>query len=412
MCQNTLKCRICNSLDLIEFLSLGQMPIANAFISKDKLPEPEYFFHLRVGFCKKCYMVQLIDLVPKEKLFNANYAYFSSVSKTMESHFKNFTSDVSRKFLNDSNDLVVELGSNDGIMLKYYKKSGFRTLGIEPSANVADVARAKGIDTWSVFFNEETARKIVEEKGKAKAVVGANVICHIPDLHSLVRGIDILLDDDVVCIFEDPYLPDILSENAYDQVYDEHVYYFSITSLKNLFDKYGLEVFNSQRQSTHGGSNRIFVKKKGGKYSVEKKLIDALSMEKEIGLQSLEPYREFAKNVERSKKELSETLAKLKAEGKKICAYAASSKGTVVLNYCNVGTSLLDYVSDSTPTKQGLYMPGVHVPIVSPGEFTSNPPDYALLLAWNYEKEILEKEKEYRGKGGKFIIHVPYSRIV
>lgn len=399
-------------MELIEFLSLGQMPIANAFLSKEKLSEPEYFFHLRVGFCKKCYMVQLIDLVPKEKLFNANYAYFSSVSKTMEYHFRDFAAEVSRKFLNDSNDLVVELGSNDGIMLKYYKKSGFRTLGIEPSANVADVARSKGIDTWSVFFNEKTARKIVEEKGKAKSVVGANVICHIPDLHSLVKGIGILLDNDGVFIFEDPYLPDILSENAYDQVYDEHVYYFSVTSLKNLFDKHGLEVFDAQRQPTHGGSNRIFVKKKGGKYSVEKELIEALSMEKEKGLQSVEPYREFAENVERSKKELYGTLKKIKADGKKICAYAASSKGTVVLNYCNVDTSLLDYVSDSTPTKQGLYMPGVHIPIVSPEMFASNPPDYALLLAWNYEKEILEKEKEYREKGGKFIIHVPYCRVV
>ena len=407
-----IKCKICDSNEIIEFLSLGQMPIANAFISKDKLSEPEYFFNLRVGFCKKCYMAQLIDLVPKEKLFNANYAYFSSVSKTMEHHFKVFAAEVSNNYLDASNDLVVELGSNDGIMLKYYKKSGFRTLGIEPSANVADVARSKGIDTWSVFFNEETAKKIVEEKGKAKAVVGANVICHIPDLHSLVKGIDILLDDDGVFIFEDPYLPDIFLENAYDQVYDEHVYYFSIISLKNLFEQHGLEVFDAQRQTTHGGSNRIFVKKTSGRYPIEKRLIDALSMEKEMGLQSLGPYVEFAENVERSKKDLSETLKKLKAEGKKICAYAASSKGTVVLNYCNVGTSLLDYVSDSTPTKQGLYMPGVHVPIVSPEEFTSNPPDYALLLAWNYEKEILEKEKLFREKGGKFIIHVPYSRIV
>jgi len=400
-------CRICGH-ELETFLSLGQQPIANAFLKKKDLDKPEFMFELAAGFCDSCKMVQLVHTVPKEKLFNEHYAYFSSISKTMEEHFKEFSKELSEKFIEKDNELIIEIGCNDGIMLKNFDKTRLKVLGVEPSSNVAEVARKRGLKVITEFFNTNLTKKIINEKGKAKIIYAANTICHIEALHEVAKGISLLLDEKGVFVFEDPYLIDIIEKNAYDQIYDEHVWYFSVTSLRNLFREYGLIIFDIQKQSTHGGSMRYYVCKDMA-YPINNRVINAFKEEKQKGLLSIETYNKFAKEVEKSKEMLVKKLHELKAQNKKICGYAASSKGTVVLNYCNIGKDILDYLQDNTPTKQGLYSPGKHIPIVSPEYFHKNLPDYALLLAWNYAEEIKEKEKD---SGVKFIVHIPYVRII
>ncbi len=401
------ECRACGSQSLEQFLSLGMMPIANAFLAKNDLNKKEFKFELAVGFCEKCKMVQLISTIDKKVLFNSNYAYFSSVSKTMEEHFKRFADELTKRFLKN-NDIIIEVGCNDGIMLKNFDRGKYKVLGVEPSNNVADAARKRGLDVVSEFFDEKFAKNILKKRGKAKVICAANVMCHIEAFHEVVKGAKILLDRKGVLVFEDPYIVDIIEKNAYDQIYDEHVFYFSVLSLSNLFRQYGMEIFDCQRQTTHGGSMRYYVCSKGD-YAVDASVTKAIKEEQERGLEEIATYRKFADNVNRSREMLVELIKKIKSQNKRITGYAASSKGTVVLNYCGITSSEIDYISDNTPTKIGLYSPGTHIPIVSEDVFHKSPPDYALLLAWNYANEIKKKEKN---TGVRFIVHIPYARVI
>ncbi|MBI4980238.1 methyltransferase domain-containing protein [Candidatus Woesearchaeota archaeon] len=408
-------CKICHSA-LIKILSLGLQPIANAFLKKEELSNPEYFFPLETGFCESCKMVQLIHTVPPEQMFHANYAYFSSVSRTMEEHFLEYSQELIRRFLQNNpqsalqnhRELVLEIGCNDGILLKNFDRTKFKVLGVEPSGNVAEAAQKRGLEVLNEFFNAALAERIKMEKGPAKVICAANVICHIEPIHEVAKGVSLLLDDKGVFVFEEPYVIDILEQNAYDQIYDEHVWFFCVSSLKNLFARYGLEIFDVHRQSTHGGSMRYYVCHRGA-YPINEKVTAALAEEKSKGLLELRTYEQFARNVEKSKELLVKMLRELKSQGKRISGYAASSKGTVVLNYCGIGKETLDYISDNTPTKQGLFSPGKHIPIVSPEHFHQDKPDYAVLLAWNYAREISEKEKN---SGTQFIVHIPYAKIL
>jgi methylation protein EvaC len=402
-----VKCKICTE-ELIDFLDLGQQPIANAFLRSEDLIKEEYFFNLATGFCNSCKMTQLVNTVAKEVMFNENYAYFASISKTMVDHFKIYSEELTRRFIGDEKELVIELGCNDGIMLKHFDKSRVNLLGVEPSSNVAEVAKNNGFEVITKFFDVNLANEIKSQKGKAKIIYAANVVCHIESLHEVAEGVSLLLDDKGVFVFEDPYIVDIMEQNAYDQIYDEHVWFFSVTSLKNFFKRHGLMIFDVQRQSTHGGSMRYYVCKEGA-YAIDENVNKALREEEEKGILELETYQQFARNVEKSREMLLSKVKELKSQGKTICGYAASSKGTVVLNYCGIGKEILEFISDNTPTKQGLFSPGKHIPIVSPEELHQNLPDYALLLAWNYADEIKEKEKD---TGMKFIVHIPYARIL
>ncbi|MCK5023168.1 MAG: class I SAM-dependent methyltransferase [Candidatus Aenigmarchaeota archaeon] len=404
---NVCKCRLCGEESLKEFITLGMMPIANAFLKKENIENDEYKFELNVGFCENCKMVQLIDTVDKTMMFNDNYAYFSSVSKTMEDHFKKYSDLLTERFLEDG-DLVIEIGCNDGIMLKNFDRGKFNVFGVEPSDNVAEAARNRGLNVITNFFDQKLAEKIVNEKGKAKVIYAANVMCHIEAFHEVVKGVKVLLKDKGVLVFEDPYIIDIIEKNAYDQIYDEHVFYFSLTSLKNFFSQYGMTIFDCERQTTHGGSMRYYVCNDGD-YEIKNSVSVAMKNESEKKIYKFPTYENFAENVKKSKKMLVELLNKVKSEGRRITGYAASSKGTIVLNYCGITAKDLEYISDNTPTKIGLYSPGMHIPIVSEKEFHENPPDYAILLAWNYAKEIKEKEKE---SGVKFIVHIPFARVI
>src|SRR3989338_2625595 len=315
-------CRICNINNLRTFISFGEMPVANAFLKKEEIQNfffKEFKYEMKVGFCENCKMVQLVNIVPYEKYIvpdetgKTNYAFFSSTSKVMEQHFAEIAKEIQEKFLISSSK-VLEIGSNDGIFLKAFKNHS--VLGIEPSDNVADVAKAQGIETITEFFSEKLAREIVFHRGKFKAIFSANVVLNIIDLHDLLKGVNHLLEDDGVFIFEDPYIVDILEKTSYDQIYDEHIWYFSLTSLKNLLEMHGFEIFDGARQEVHGGSMRVYACRNGRRKKTER-LFMLLEEERRKNIDKMVPYIDFAKNVEESKAELSKLLRELKSKGKK-----------------------------------------------------------------------------------------------
>lgn len=402
-------CRICKS-NYEPFISFGQMPIANAFLTEEQFAG-EYFFELQVGFCPTCAMVQLISQPDREMMFHENYAFFSSTSARMAEHFKEFAGLVMKDYLQSSDPFVVEIGSNDGIMLQNFAKSGIRHLGIEPSANVAQVALDKGIQTITRFFDEEVAREIIAEHGQADAFLGANVMCHIPYLHSVAAGIKLLLKPKGVLLFEDPYLGDIIEKTSYDQIYDEHVFYFSAASVSYLFEQHGLELIDVQPQGVHGGSMRYVLGHKGA-YPVSEAVKKQRRHEQELGLHKPETYARFRYNVDCSRDELMRLLGEIKQQGKRVVGYAATSKSTTVTNYCGITPDLVEYISDTTPIKQGKYSPGAHILVLPYENFKTNYPDYALLFGWNHAEEIMAKEQAFRSAGGKWLVYVPKVQVL
>jgi methylation protein EvaC len=403
-------CRVCIS-NIEPFMSFGKMPIANGFLTADQLAS-EYFFELAPAFCSHCGTFQLIEQPAPEKMFHESYAFFSSTSRHMQTHFKEFADLVMGGVFPGRNDpFVVELGSNDGIMLRHFKDAGFRHLGIEPSENVAEVARSKGIQTLSEFFNLELANRLVAKHGYADAVLSANVMCHIPDINAVAAGIARLLKPDGVLIFEDPYLGDLIAKTSYDQIYDEHVFIFSATSVAWAFGQHALELIDVTPQATHGGSMRYVLAPKGSR-TISPNVATLLKKERTQGLHKAEMYEQFRRNCEASRKALRDLLESLRRGGKRVVGYGATSKSTTVTNYCGIGPEHIEFISDTTPIKQGKLTPGSHIPVKPYEAFLQSLPDYALLFAWNHATEIFEKEETFRARGGKWITFVPKVEII
>jgi methylation protein EvaC len=402
-------CLICKS-KIEPFISYGQMPIANGFLDKVQF-DKEYFFHMQVAHCKECSMVQLIDTPDRELMFNDNYAFFSGTSEAMKVHFRNFANDVKNNYLPEKDAFVVEIGSNDGIMLGNFKEWDIKHLGVEPSANVAAVAKSKGINTVVEFFDENFAEKVIAEYGQADAFIAANVMCHIPYFHSIVAGISKLIKKSGIVIFEEPYVGDVIEKTSYDQIYDEHTFLFSISSINYIFKEYGMEVVHSEHQETHGGSMRYFIGHKGVR-NVSESALKQINKERELGLNDPETYIKFKENCEKSKKDLKALLTDLKNQGKKVAGYGATSKSTTILNYSGIGPDLIEYICDNTPIKQNKLSPGKHIPIVPIEYFKQNKPDYLVLFAYNHSKEIMAKESDFIENGGKWILFVPNVHIV
>lgn len=402
-------CLICGQ-PVASFISFGRMPIANGFLSPEQF-DKEFFFELKVGFCSNCGMVQLTELVDPTQLFHENYAYFSSISQRMKFHFKEFAESIMKKHLTGENPFVVEIGSNDGIMLGHFAEAGMRHLGVEPSANVAEAATAKGINTVCRFFNEETGLDIRREYGPADVVLGANVVCHLPDMHTIVKGIKSVLKDHGLFIFEEPYLGDIVEKASYDQIYDEHVFYFSVHSLNKLFAMYDMEIVDVEPQDVHGGSMRYSVARKGVK-PVSSRVTDQLEKEVKLGLLEPVTYERFSDRVLASRDQLVQLLRDLKRQEKRVVGYGATSKSTTVTNFCGIGPDLVEFISDTTPGKQGKYSPGSHIPVLPYSFFKEKYPEYALLFAWNHGEEIIENEQAFRAQGGKFILYVPDVQVL
>ncbi len=403
------RCLVC-SAPIEPFLSFGRMPIANGFLTPDEFAR-EYFFELRVGFCERCGMVQLLEQPAAERMFHEHYAFFSSTSVRMAAHFETMARDVRARHLSSADPFVVEIGSNDGIMLQHFAKAGIRHLGIEPSANVADVARAKGVQTVSAFFDAALARDVAAKHGPADAILGANVMCHIRDLHTVAVGAKRLLGPRGVLIFEDPYLGDIVEKTSYDQIYDEHAFYFSVGALESLFREHGLEIVDVVPQAVHGGSMRYVVAHVGA-HRASAAVTEQRRREDALGLRRVETYVELRKNVERSRDALVTLLRDVRRAGQRVVGYAATSKSTTVTNYCGITPELVEFISDTTPLKQGKYSPGAHIPVRPYEDFKARYPDYALLFGWNHADEIMAKEGAFRAAGGRWIVYVPRVEVL
>ncbi len=404
------RCRVCGA-PIDAFMSFGRMPIANGFLTESEIAS-EYYFELAPAFCERCGMFQIVEQPQPDKMFHAQYAFYSSTSRYMQAHFENFANFVIREVLmRRSNPFVVELGSNDGIMLRHFHESGIRHLGIEPSVNVADVARGRGIRTISAFFDRGLAGDVVAEHGRADAVLAANVMCHIPDLPGVAAGVQHLLKPDGVFIFEDPYLGDMIEKTSYDQIYDEHVFIFSATSASRAFAEHGLELVDVAPQITHGGSMRYTLAPKGSRV-ISPRVAEQLVKEQAQELDQAETYRRFKKNCEHSRAALMQMLDDLRGQGRRVVGYGATSKSTTVTNYCGITPVHVEFISDTTPIKQGRLSPGAHIPVKPYGEFVKSYPDYALLFAWNHAAEICAKEAAFVAAGGRWIVYVPEVAIV
>ena len=402
-------CLVCER-PIEPFLSFGKMPIANGFLSPDQFAG-EYFFELKVAFCENCHMVQLAELVERERMFHDNYAFFSSTSTYMARHFQEFASWVMRTYLAAEDPFVVEIGSNDGIMLQHFAEAGIRHLGIEPSTNVAEVARQRGVQTISQFFDEDLAAGILSEHGPADAFLGANVMCHIPYIHSVFAGIKKLLKPRGILAFEDPYLGDIVEQTSYDQIYDEHALYFSAESVSFLAARHELELIDVLPQKVHGGSMRYVLSHRGA-YPVSAAVDRLRAKEASLGLALPKTYAQLRRNVESSRDELRSMLEDLSRDGHRVAGYAATSKSTTVTNYCGLTPALVQFISDTTPIKHGKFSPGAHIPIRPYEEFKANYPDYGLLFGWNHADEIMAKEQAFRAGGGKWIVYVPKVQVL
>jgi methylation protein EvaC len=403
------ECLICKA-HVEAFIDFGNMPLGNGFLLPEQFSD-EYHFPMKVGFCPACGMVQLLDQPDRERMFHENYAFFSGTSRFMALHFKAFSDHVTADYLFVKDPFVVEMGSNDGIMLQNFAAAGIRHLGIEPSKNVAQVAIDKGINTITEFFDTDLALRIVAENGQADAFLAANVMCHIPYIHSIVEGIGILLKPDGVVMFEDPYLGDVIEQTSYDQIYDEHTFLFSVGSISYLFEQYGMEVIDVEPQTTHGGSMRYVIARKGVRL-VSPNVAAQREKEHNLGLHLPETYDRFRRNCESSRDRLMALLHDLKSQGKRVVGYAATSKSTTITNYCGITPDLVEFISDTTPIKQGKFSPGTHIPVRPYEEFVTRYPDYALLFAWNHAKEIMENEEAFRASGGKWIVYVPQVAVL
>ena len=403
-------CRSCGRPDLELVLSLGRTPLSNALLTDNQLNEPEPTYPLELAFCSGCSLVQITETVPPEKLFR-DYPYFSSFSDTMVQHAAAVVERVVESRSLDAKSLAVEIASNDGYLLQHYKRIGIPVLGIEPALNVAQVAREAGIRTITDFFGLETAEQLVAHGERADVIHANNVLAHVPDLNGFVRGLRLLLKPEGVAIIEVPYVKDLIDRCEFDTIYHEHLSYFSLTALNALFARHGLQICDVKRLQIHGGSIRIFVEIDKGK-AVSGNVSEILDEENRWGVNGIEFYQDFARGVAQLKTSLRDLVFSLKRQHQRLAAYGAAAKGSTLLNYFEIGSSILDFVVDRSTYKQGHYMPGVRLPISAPTRLLEEMPSYVLLLTWNFEEEILRQQAEYRRRGGKFIIPIPEVRVV
>jgi SAM-dependent methyltransferase len=409
--REVVQCRACESALLEPYLDLGHMPPADQFPRPDQLRKPILHFPLVVLLCTECGLSQLSCVVDPRILYQDDYPYESSTTRAGRSHFRAFAASVSERFAVKGDDLVVDIGSNVGVLLSGFRDEGARVLGIDPAENIAAIANASGIKTHATFFGREIAEEIVRTDGQAKVVTGTNVFAHVDDLVGFIDAANVLLADRGVLILEAPLFGNLVEQLEYDTIYHEHLSYISITPLKRFFERFGMRIFDVCEVDLHGGSIRIFVDR--GRNPVNEVVLDAvLAHERAIGALDLYRLREFADAVAAHRRMLTELLYSLRAERARIAGVSAPAKGSTLLNYCRLGPETIEYVTEKTTLKIGRYTPGTHIPVVADDHLLADRPDYALLLAWNFAEEIMTNLSQYADGGGKFILPIPEPRIV
>jgi methylation protein EvaC len=406
---NTYECRICGG-PVAEFFDFGRQPISDAFLDPGWV-DGEYFFRLAVGACAACTMVQLLEEVPRDRMFHQEYPYRSSGSVVMAKHFKQVARRLLETELTGPDPFLVEIGSNDGVMLKTLQEAGIRHLGVDPSGGATDAARAAGVRVRTEFFEESSALAIRAAETAADVIFSANTTSHIAYIDSVFRGVDVLLTDDGVFIFEERYLADIIGRGTFDQIYDEHFYLFSVRSVRNLAERFGFELVDAEHLPVHGGAIR-YTLARAGKRTPTPAVAEFLAQEEAARLTAPATLERFAARVGSIRDDLMTLLRRLHAEGRTVVGYGATAKSATAINYCGITADLVRFVCDSTATKQGKLMPGSHIPVRAPAAFADPYPDYALLFAWNHAEEIMAKEREFRRSGGRWILYVPDVHLV
>lgn len=406
---SNLKCQVCSSSKLTEILDLGHHPPSDAFLAEDALTKPEVTYPLRLFICDACHLVQLSYAVDPNILFGETYVYMSGVNTFLKKHLQSISGYLVKKFNLTDKHLAIDIGSNDGTLLEGYLPAKVKVLGVDPSS-VADVAIKKGIPTIKDYFNEDLARKISNERGKAKIITATNIFAHIKELHSFVAGVKLLLDDDGVFLTESHYLLDMVTKLQYPEIYLEHLRYYSLESLINLFDHFGMSVFHAERVATHGGSIRVLACKNGA-YPVSDSVKTLLDEEKKFNLNSHKTLFGFRDRVNTQRNTLMALLWSLKSKGAKIVAVPAPAKGSTLLNFCRIGPDLIDYAAEKSEKKIGKYTPGTHIIIRDESQIFKDQPDYLLLLSWDI-KDILVPKLRESGYHGKIILPIPTPEII
>lgn len=396
-----MKCRHCLAPLKRVLIDLGHQPASNAYISYERLETTEVYAPLKTYVCESCWLVQLPSFHRSDELFTPDYAYFSSVSPGWLDHARRYVSAMIDRFALTAQDWVVEVASNDGYLLQFVEKAGIRCTGIEPTASTAAASRALGIETLERFFGVELARELVAERGHASLTTANNVLAHVPDINDFVEGFAILLAPDGVSTFEFPHVVNLIDQCQFDTIYHEHYSYLSLTAVQSIFAEKGLRVFDVERVPTHGGSLRIFVcHDSAARHNQQSAVADLLAAEASAGITGWEYYATLSDRALRVKLDLLEFLVAQKKAGKVVAAYGAAAKGNTLLNYAGVDADLVDFVCDAAPSKQGKYMPGSHIPILSPAELYERKPDLVLILPWNLRDEIMRQHSAIADWGG------------
>jgi 2-polyprenyl-3-methyl-5-hydroxy-6-metoxy-1,4-benzoquinol methylase len=404
----TNQCQLCLSKDsLIEVLDLGHQPICNALPSKETLNEPEISYPLKLYVCKKCYLVQLVDVIPARTVFCTDYNYLSGTTPALVRYFQALAGKIVDTFDVKQTETVCDIGSNDGTFLRFFKEKHVNVLGVEPTPVPAQIATNNGVPTLQEFFTKEVSDRIVDDYGKMRVVTAMNVLAHNNDVHSFLEGVKNLMDSNSVFVSQSHYLSALVERLEYDTIYHEHLRYYSLKTLKKLFDMHGFHVFHAEINEVYGGSILTYCSL--SETVPSKNVINILESETEY--EKLETYVEYAKRVRKNGRDLVRMLLNLKDKGKRIVGVGAPMKASTLLNFCHIGPDVLEYVSEVNPLKIGKYTPGVHIPIVDEANFMDSQPDYALILSWNVSKDIIKKLRK-KGYTGKFILHIPEPTII
>lgn len=407
-----MNCRFCKNELTHEFVDLGFSPPSNSFLTKEQLNSPETFYPLKIMLCEKCFLVQIDEFAKHDNIFNADYVYFSSFSTSWLTHAKAYTQMMIKRFGFNENSQVIEIASNDGYLLQYFKEQGVPVLGIEPAVNTAVVAKEKGIESVVDFFGVRLANSLVAKGTKADLLLGNNVLAHVPDINDFVGGLKILLKENGVITFEFPHLLQLIDKNQFDTIYHEHFSYFSFYTTQKIFEKHGLQLFDVEEIPTHGGSIRIFAKhKEDNSKTVSDNVDRMLHKEKAFGLNELAIYQTFQKKAEKVKNDFTQFLLHAKQDGKKVAGYGAAAKGNTLLNFAGIKKDLLQFIADASPHKQNKFLPGMHIPVYDEQKIKIEEPDYVVILPWNLKEEICVQLAYIKEWGGKFVVAVPGLEI-